>query len=198
MLPEVEQSAIRHNQQESYSTGVYEEIAAIMDAMLIDPNAIRGSVAIIGPGGGFGELAIISADCCAPRPQIRQGITSVVAIEQYELRYIPFAPSQPPIELYPYQTLNTFVHGDARGRTFDWIFMLRISQLHTQVEDGLLEEIATILSPNGICVVSGENRALWEFQNTPHLDILYSTYLDQQNGGYPFSSHHMGFVATKT
>ena len=196
MLPLVEGSIRRHAADELYRAGACEQIAAIVDALFIEPQYIHGDVALVGTGDSFGEVAIISDDCMKTPIILRRDITSVTAIELFEISAPPFAPHEP-VVLYPHTSIQEFSMRSAQYSSFDWIFMLRMNALHDKANDGILDDISRVLKQGGVFVASGEHRALPYFQQHPMLELQQTVYLDSVNGGYPFVEHHMGFVATK-
>ncbi len=199
MLARLEHSFLHHPKektQHSYAENVT-EIARLIDALGVSAE-IRGNILLVGCGSGFYEAPIISNDVLKVPAPILPEITSVVGIDQLFLHTYPddFTPASK-IKLYDHTNTETFIERYWNHIPFDMIFMLRIQHLHTQMEVGLDEDIATLLSPDGIAVISGDSKAVPFFQRSRHLQLERAKLINDHSGIYSFSPDHMGFVARK-
>lgn len=198
MLPELQNALSKYPSDEWEQLSCideYENTCRMFDALSIS-NEIHGNVLGIGFWTGV-ELPIISHDVLHDPIRLRPQILTFVGIAEDNF-YCDFF--EEPLKINLLSTMNSHVFKESfwNGTPFDFIFMLRISNLPQQLHICLENDIANMLAPDEVFVASGSGDALDVITHGNDLHILRYTNLDAFTYPYPpFINHHMGFVATK-
>lgn len=166
----------------------------------IEEAQVKGRVLIIGCGSEFPERGLVATPKSA-FGQLRETINSVVCCDpdaRFLQLYFDF-----PITLerfYHFPFLFQKISDLFVKEKFDTVLMFRTVDLGKQIDEGLLEIIAGVLSPGGFFFGSGGR---FRYEGTmktilppPTLELQKMVELENHSGGYPFD-RHIGIVLKK-
>ena len=185
--------SLLHTQQEQYRM-----VASMLEYMQITPDAIKGSVMVVGCAEHFIEEPLVYDYGPNGEVKLRDGITKLTGIDKVPSTCWPAIRKAQNAEFLDV-SLHEYADHYRKNGLFDMILMLRVGRLSQQAwHFGLDQAIGTLLKRKGVCVVTGDSLALEPLAESAYVTIQSHMILDAFSGPWPFSRQHMGFVLTKT